>query len=41
MEPILSNKTENAGLLKKIVETIKQTKDAQNPDDQDANDVWK
>ncbi|XP_031550354.1 sister chromatid cohesion protein PDS5 homolog A-like isoform X2 [Actinia tenebrosa] len=39
MEPILSNKTENAGLLKKIVETIKQTKDAQNPDDQDANEA--
>lgn len=40
MEPILSSKTENSGLLKKLVETIKQTKDAQNPEDQDSNEVW-
>jgi len=39
LEPILSGKTENSGLLKKLIETIKQTKDAQNPDDQDANEV--
>lgn len=39
MEPILSSKTENSGLLKKLIETIKQTKDAQSPDDEDANEV--
>lgn len=38
MEPILA-KADNYSFLKKLVENVKQTKDAQAPDDQEVNKV--
>lgn len=38
MEPILA-KADNYSFLKKLVENVKQTRDAQAPDDEEANKV--
>ena len=40
MEPILA-KADNYSFLKKLVENVKQTRDAQAPDDEEVNKVHK
>ena len=40
LEPLLGTKAENSSFLRKLTENIKQVKDAQDPDDDAANEVF-
>ena len=39
MEPLIKNENYSYSFYKKIIENIKQTKDAQNPESREANEV--